>query len=96
MKSPRETSVDVAKLVEHCLDQIEERGMRRDPPWLNTQQCAERLGVHPITLIRWRKANLPRGPRAYVASDSRIVRYKTSEVDAYLLGQTSAAGADHD
>jgi hypothetical protein len=96
MKSPRETSVDVAKLVEQCLDQIEERGMRRDPPWLNTQQCAERLGVHPITLIRWRKASPPRGPRAYVAPDSRIVRYRTSEVDAYLLTPTSAEGVDHD
>jgi hypothetical protein len=87
-------SAEVSQLIERCLDQLEERGLQREPKWLDTKQCAARIGVNPITLIRWRKMNPPKGPRAYVAHDSRITRYKTIQVDAWLSARTPKSEQD--
>lgn len=51
--------------------------------FLTTIELAEELGVHPLTLIRWRIDGSGRGPRFHKLS-RRAVRYARADVDAWL------------
>jgi predicted DNA-binding transcriptional regulator AlpA len=54
---------------------------------LTTSQAAERLGLRTETLKKYRKATSPtRGPK-YVRLNDRVVRYKLSELVAYISQQ---------
>lgn len=62
--------------------------MPRDDPLVDAREVAERLGVHPQSVKRWRWKN--QGP-AYEKLSERIVRYRLSEVERYRREQ---AGGD--
>jgi hypothetical protein len=55
---------------------------RNEPELLTTDQAAELLQVHPITLVLWRREN--RGPPFIDATDARFIRYLRTDVSAWL------------
>ena len=55
---------------------------RNEPELLTTDQAAQLLQVHPITLVLWRREN--RGPPFIAATDARFVRYLRTDVSAWL------------
>lgn len=56
------------------------------PPsvWLNPQETAARIGMHPVTLAQWRRKG--RGPRFEKLGSSRTarIRYHVEDVDAWM------------
>lgn len=52
--------------------------------FLTTNQLAKRWGLHPDTLMRWRKAD--KGPPYFVTPSS--VLYSTAEVEQYEKANT--------
>ena len=58
--------------------------MPRDDPRLDGREVAERLGVHPQSVKRWRHKG--QGP-AYEKLSERVVRYRLSEVERYRRDQ---------
>jgi excisionase family DNA binding protein len=59
-----------------------------EPPsnrWMTTAEAAEYLDVKPGTLEKWRF--LKKGPRYYKIG-SKQVRYRQSDLDAFLEGGT--------
>jgi excisionase family DNA binding protein len=57
----------------------------KTPPkgWLWSAEAAEYLGVHVVTLYRWRRDDIgPKGKRHGL----RAYRYKISDLDAWLHG----------
>lgn len=58
-----------------------------DELW-DVQRVAQYLGVHPITLARWRTQN--RGPD-WVQVEGQF-RYRLSDLNAYLAANTRNAG----
>jgi excisionase family DNA binding protein len=60
---------------------------QRDP-LLTEDQAAELLGVKPTTLQVWRSTK--RYPLPYVKS-GRLVRYRTSAIEAFINARTVAA-----
>ena len=60
---------------------------RIDPDQLLTEpDVAELIGVHVETLIRWRKSGT--APKHLLIS-SRWIRYRRSDVDAWMEAQTA-------
>jgi len=54
--------------------------LSRDDPRLDGREVAERLGVHPQSVKRWRRTG--DGPKFEKLSD-RVVRYRLSEVERF-------------
>jgi excisionase family DNA binding protein len=54
--------------------------------WLWTEDAAEYIGVHFTTLYRWRRDRI--GP-ASTRHGQRRYRYKITELDAWMNGETS-------
>jgi len=54
--------------------------MPRDDPRLDPREVAERLGVHPYSVKRWRRKG--QGPK-FEKLGERTVRYKLSEVERF-------------
>ena len=77
--APAETSIDVAKL---------ERDLAASD-LVDEVQLATRLGVARSTLQSWRYAG--RGPR-YIKL-GRLIRYRTTDVDAFLRANTRGKSA---
>ncbi|WP_082385060.1 MULTISPECIES: helix-turn-helix domain-containing protein [unclassified Citromicrobium] len=62
------------------------------PPILSRQEAAKYLGVHPGTLTRWARTGM--GP-TYLRVGARGIRYRKSDLDAYLAEQTCDPVIDH-
>ncbi|WP_435416865.1 helix-turn-helix transcriptional regulator [Parerythrobacter aurantius] len=62
------------------------------PPLLSRLQAAKYLDVHYGTLTRWARTGM--GP-TYVRVGARGVRYRKSDLDAYLAEQTCDPVIDH-
>lgn len=56
--------------------------------WLTSAEAAKRLGIRPGTLVVWRQRGI--GP-AYVRCGGAI-RYRESDLEAYLAKQTVPEG----
>jgi len=56
--------------------------MSAHPEYLTSEQVAELIGVHVITLSVWRKER--RGPVFSSPGDARLVRYLRSDVDKWM------------
>lgn len=54
--------------------------------WISSTQAAQRLGIKPKTLAKWRMEG--RGP-VYHKMSSRFVRYAADEVDRWIQEQAS-------
>jgi hypothetical protein len=53
---------------------------------LTTSQAAERLGLRTETLKKYRKATSPTVGPKFVRLNDRVVRYKLSDLVAYIAG----------
>lgn len=64
--------------------------LRKPPPagYLWSQGAADYLGVHVVTLYRWRRDEI--GPHSSMVG-RRLWAYKIADLDAYLEGQYQAA-----
>lgn len=60
--------------------------------WLSTQEAADRIGVTSNTLKTWRCR--PDGRAIPYLKIGRIVRYKASDVDAFIESQMQRPTAD--
>jgi excisionase family DNA binding protein len=58
---------------------------------LGTLETAYRLGIHPVTLQRWRSEG--RGPAC--AKDGRSYRYKESDVERWIADHQMPEGMYH-
>lgn len=56
-------------------------------PYLKTAELADAIGVHPLTLARWRREGV--GP-AFVRF-GRAVRYPRSQIEFAVQGEMQAA-----
>ena len=56
--------------------------LRHEPELLTSNQAAELLQVHPITMVLWRRES--RGPPFIDATDARFIRYLRTDVSAWL------------
>jgi hypothetical protein len=66
--------------------------MAREDPLIDGREVAELLGVHEVSVRRWRVKN--QGPKFERRGESgRVVRYRLSEVERFRREQ---AGGDHD
>lgn len=65
------------------------RAPRADAEWLSTAEAAYYLGVATQTLYKWRW--LGEGPPA--ARAGRVVRYRRTELDAWLRGRAQGGTA---
>jgi hypothetical protein len=61
----------------------------REDRWLSPKQADERLGVTVQALAAMRGQG--RGPQWHKARDSSFVRYRESDLDAYLEPRSSTA-----
>lgn len=66
---------------------------KKRPPagWLWSEDAADHLGVHVVTLYRWRRDNT--GPKS-TRHGQRRYAYKISDLDAWMNGET-ADDQDH-
>jgi excisionase family DNA binding protein len=63
-----------------------------DEKWLTTKEAAEHLGYSPYTLRRARLDGTLSGKEAPKATKSgKAVRYKKSDLDAWMTGDTEEA-----
>jgi predicted DNA-binding transcriptional regulator AlpA len=62
----------------------------KPPPkgWLWSEDAADYLGVHVVTLYRWRRDDI--GPESK-RHGARRYRYKISELDAWMNGDHAGA-----
>ena len=60
----------------------------KPPPagWLWSEDAADYLGVHVVTLYRWRRDGI--GPNG-VRHGLRRYKYKISELDAWMTGENA-------
>jgi predicted DNA-binding transcriptional regulator AlpA len=60
-------------------------------PRLDSREVAELLGVHEVSVRRWRSKN--QGPPfERFGRSGRVVRYRLSEVERYRREQTGGGG----
>lgn len=62
---------------------------RRDDPsreiqWISIDETAQRIGITSQTLRNWRSQQKHDQPKFYPVPGARHVRYKLSEVDAWI------------
>ncbi len=60
---------------------------------LTPKQAAEFLGIPLGTLAQWRSQR--RGP-PYIKLEGRLVRYRRSDLEAYLIGRVVETGRPED